>query len=229
MYNSAVKITILFLLSLCLTVQAQQEDYSKEKKEKSRSTYSDKTHTRGLEVEKGPKPDKKWDWAKARMGGNLSLAFGSGQVFIDASPTFGYRVHERIEVGAGYKIFYFKDDNVLLVDRNGFVVGSYAYNDFIHGPLAYSRVYVWEGVHVHAQYEMANKQPFDVNNPNDRINVHHLLLGAGYSSSIGKAGQINLSLLYNVLDQKESIYQFGTFGSIPLFLNISFGFGIGGR
>ena len=76
---------------------------------------------------------------------------------------------------------------------------------------------------------MANKEPYNLNNPENRINVHHLLLGAGYSSAIGNAGQINISLLYNVLDQDESIYQFGTFGSIPLFLNISFGFGIGGR
>jgi len=80
-----------------------------------------------------------------------------------------------------------------------------------------------------AQYEMANKEPYDLSRQDERVNAHHLLLGGGYSSAIGSVGQINIALLYNVIDSDESIYQFGTFGSFPLFLNVSLGFGINKR
>lgn len=217
-------ILIFLAASLALTGSsfAQEENYG-EKKDRTR------TQEENFEYNSVGDDSKKWDWTRARIGGNLGLAFRSGGVTIDASPTFGYRINNVLELGAGFKVFYFKDDNIPLVDGNGYVIGYVPYKDLLYGPIVYTRLFVWEGVFAQAQYEMVNKEPYYLDNPNDRINVHHLLLGGGYSSSLGNVGHIYISLLYNVLDTKESIYQFGTFGAFPLLLNVSFGFGIGGR
>lgn len=213
---------ILGLAGLSIPALAQVEDYNQ--KDRNRN---DRTSTSSDFEYNSSNDGKKWDWSRARIGGNLGMAFGSSGIMIDASPTFGYLLNRVVELGAGYKIFYYKYDDLYAYDRNGNLYQIF-YKDFIHGPIGYGRFTVWNGIFVMGQYEMANKDPYYPDNPNDRINVHHLLLGGGYSSAIGSAGQINISLLYNVLDQKESIYQFGTFGDFPLLLNISVGFGISG-
>jgi len=61
-----------------------------------------------------------------------------------------------------------------------------------------------------------------------RINVHHLLLGGGYAAPIGKIGVFNIAVLFNVLNNSESIYR-GTFGDFPMLLNMGFAFGLGGK
>ncbi|MCP4120962.1 MAG: hypothetical protein GY751_04350 [Bacteroidetes bacterium] len=212
---------ILIAFSISSTnVIAQVEDYGEKEKTPRRAT----TPTDEFEYD-SENDGKKWDWTKARIGGNLGLAFHSGGLLVDASPTFGYKVHKMVELGAGMKIFYYKDE---VGYYDGLLYRSYSYKDFIYGPIAYGRFNVWEGVFVMAQYEMANKETYQWDS-NDRVNAHHLLLGGGYSSPIGNVGQVNISLLYNVIDSDESIYQFGTFGNFPLFLNVSMGFGINKR
>jgi hypothetical protein len=227
-FRSAVIGLIAMWLGCGFAAYAQVEDYGKEDNRPARQQAEEEEKFEYNSSNDG----KRWDWSKARIGGNFALAFSSGAILVDATPTFGYKVHNMVEVGGGYKIFYYKDDAIPLVDGNGFIVGFVDYKDFIHGPIGYGRFNVWQGVFLMGQYEMANKEPYyvDINDPTsfNRINVHHLLLGGGYSSPIGSAGQINISLLYNVLDQRESIYQFGTFGDFPLLLNISVGFGISG-
>lgn len=173
---------------------------------------------------------KKWDWANARIGGNFGLAFERGGIFLETSPTFGYKINHIVELGAGFKMFFYKDDAVPLVDASSGVVYDFIpYKSLTYGPIGYGRFSIWEGIFAMAQYEMVNKEPYYIDNPNDRINVHHLLIGGGYSVTVGGTGNLNISLLYNVLDNRESIYQFGTFGNFPLLLNISMGFGFSGR
>lgn len=219
------KIALLALLLIAVTGVAQVEDYGDDRKRPVRPDAPEGDNFSYDSENDG----KKWDWSKARIGGNFGLAFYSGGLMLDASPTFGYKVHPRVEVGAGMKIFYYKDNDVPLVDNLGYIYDYVPYKDLIYGPIGYGRFTVWEGIFIMGQYEMANKEPYYLDNPNDRINVHHLLLGGGYAASVGQAGQVNISLLYNVLDNEESIYQFGTFGNFPLLLNVSFGFGFNRR
>jgi len=214
----------IFILVLVLgfsVVQAQQEDYKKQENKVNRSTQNEFEYN-------SDNSGKKWDWANARMGGNFGMSFRNGGLFIDASPTFGYRINQVVELGAGFKTLYYRQRDVNFDNSNN----TFVYTSLTYGPLAYGRFTIWDGIFAMAQYEMANKNPFHITSfdqLNDRINVHHLLIGGGYSTPIGGAGNLNISLLYDVIDDKESIYQFGTFGEFPLLLNVSVGFGINRR
>lgn len=212
---------IIFCLALILSFSissAQQEDYGKKEKKVDKVPQEDKFEYNSSN------PDKKWDWSKARIGGNFGLSFNNRGLFIDASPTFGYKINRVVELGAGFKTLYYRQKDFY---TDG--VNFYDYSSLTYGPLAYGRFTIWDGIFAMAQYEMANKNPINISSideSNQRLNVHHLLIGGGYSTSIGGAGNLNISLLYDVIDHPESIYQFGTFGDFPLLLNISVGFGI---
>lgn len=199
-------------------VWAQEEDYNQKEDRHSKAPKEEFEYN-------SLNSDKKWDWANARMGGNFGMSFRNGGLFIDASPTFGYRINKVVELGAGFKTLYYRQKDVNFDNSNN----TFVYTSLTYGPLAYGRFTVWDGIFAMAQYEMANKNPYHITSfdqLNDRINVHHLLVGGGYSTPIGGAGNLNISLLYDVIDDEESIYQFGTFGDFPLLLNVSMGFGI---
>ena len=222
-------LSVLLVAFLSVNINAQQEDYGK-KEQKPRKTEE-------FDYNSDPKlkkdgTEKKWDWSKVRIGGNFgaSFSFGdNGAIYLDASPTFGYRINEVLELGGGFKNIYSKYNNVAVVDQNGNILYYTGFKDYVYGPVGYGRFHIWKGIMAMTQYEMVNKKSYFINADNsvDRVNVHHLLIGGGYSQSIGNVGQVNIALLYNVIDSDESIYQYGTFGDVPLFLNISVGFGIG--
>lgn len=160
---------------------------------------------------------KKEKLNRVRVGGNFGFQFGN-YTYVNVSPTVGYMVvNKRLELGGG---------PVFIYERFRYT-NNFAINLFTYGSDLYARGFLYKGFYLEARYDALNKTSyFDLNR---RLWVHHLLLGAGYAASIGKIGVFNISLLYNVLDNDESVYQ-GTFSSrLPLILNIGFGFGVGGR
>lgn len=172
--------------------------------------------------------EKKWDWSRARIGGSFGLQFGD-IVYIDISPSFGYYVIEnKLQVGLGFKNIYYNQKKEYVIYGTPY---SYpAFKTFLYGPSVFLQYNVWKGLFVHGEYELINKEPYYRYKYPDgaRINVSHLLLGAGFTQPMGKAGNFYISMLYNVLDNEESIYE-GTFGAVPLILRMGFGFGIAGR
>ena len=155
---------------------------------------------------------KKFDPSKLRIGGNFGLQFGN-YTFVNLSPTVGYIfLKDRLEVGAG-PIFIYQS-----VRYNY----NYRQSYLLYGGDFYTRGYIWKGIFAQAQYDLINKESYY---KNERINVHHLLIGGGYSTPIGNVGSFYASLMYNVLNNKESVYR-GTFGEFPLIMNVGFGFGI---
>ncbi|HNY56344.1 MAG TPA: hypothetical protein PKI86_11975 [Chitinophagales bacterium] len=154
---------------------------------------------------------------RLRLGGNFGLQFGS-YTYVNISPTAGYMVvKDRLELGGGpiliYQRFRFSNFN--------------SFSFFVYGADVYARGFLYKGLYLEARFDPVNKPSYY--NINRRIWVQHLLLGAGYAAPIGKIGVFNVSLLYNVLDNDESIYQ-GTFSDkVPLIVNMGFGFGIGGK
>jgi hypothetical protein len=213
-----------FLLLLTLTIglhtniQAQEEQYeSMQSRSDTGKVVKDVT-------------EKKWDWSRARIGGNFGLQFGD-VVYVDISPSFGYYVIEnKLQVGLGFKNIYYnqKRDYFYYIGSTRYV--SPGFKTFLYGPSVFLQYNVWKGLFVHGEYELINKEPYyRARYPEGaRINVSHLLLGGGFTQPMGKAGNFYLSLLYNVLDGDESIYT-GTFGALPLILRMGFGFGIPGR
>ena len=154
---------------------------------------------------------------RLRIGGNLGFQFGS-YTYVNLSPTVGYMViKNRLELGAGPIFIYQRVRN-----------SSYgAVSFFVYGTDVYARGFLYKGLYLEARYDAINKSSYYY--LNRRLWVHHLLLGAGYAAPIGKIGVINASVLYNVLNNRESVYR-GTFSDkVPLIVNIGFGFGIGGK
>lgn len=154
---------------------------------------------------------------RLRIGGNFGLQFGT-YTYINLSPTVGYMLAKnRLELGGGPIFIYQR-----------FRYSSYyAYSFFVYGADAYARGFLYKGLYLEARYDPVNKPSYY--NTDRRLWVHHLLLGAGYAAPIGKIGVFNISLLYNVLNNSESIYR-GTFSDkVPLIVNMGFGFGLGGK
>jgi hypothetical protein len=160
---------------------------------------------------------KKEKLNRLRLGGNFGLQFGN-YTYVNVSPTAGYMVvKDRLELGGG---------PILIYQRFRFSNFD-AFSFFVYGADVYARGFLYKGLFLEARYDVVNKPSYF--NLDRRLWVNHLLLGAGYAAPIGKIGVFNVSLLYNVLDNDESIYQ-GTFSNnFPLIINMGFGFGIGGK
>lgn len=220
------KVFILCMLFILLPARlfAQEEIYdnpiriidtlggSTANKPNTKSTKSDKKDDAKTAEEK-----RKERLNRLRIGGNFGLQFGS-YTYINISPTAGYLVAKnRLELGGGPIFIYqrYRYSNM------------YSYSFFVYGADAYARGFLYKGLYLEARYDPVNKPSYF--NADHRLWVHHLLLGAGYAAPIGKIGVVNISLMYNVLNNSESIYR-GTFSDkVPLILNVGFGFGLGGK
>lgn len=218
---------ILFTLLFCSTslkLSAQEETY--EQPIRIIDTLSDNNNTSNQKEKKdGTKKNdaktaiekRKEKLDRIRVGlGNFGLQFGT-YTYIQATPTIGYMViKDRLELGGG---------PILIYQRIRYT-NNYAESFFVYGLDIYARGYVYKGAYLEARYDLVNKPSyFDANK---RLNVNHLLIGAGYTQKLGKIGYFNGSLLFNVLNNDESIYR-GTFGNFPMILNLGFSFGLGGK
>lgn len=178
---------------------------------------SDKKEESGNEDALSKLEKKKEKLNNLRIGGSFGLQFGT-YTYVNVSPTIGYLMaKKRLELGGG---------PILIYQRYRYS-SNYAVSFFVYGADVYAKGYLYKGLYLEARFDPVNKPSyFDLNK---RLWVHHLLLGAGYAAPIGKIGSFYISLLYNVLDNDESIYQ-GTFSDeLPLILNMGFGFGVGGK
>jgi hypothetical protein len=231
-----MKQTFLFILLNFVIISfslAQEEIYDNSNKNNNRietseelpkddnTTIRNNKRTNNNEIEEDEKENeeestKKFDPSKLRIGGNFGLQFGS-YTYVNLSPTVGYLfLKDRLQLGAG-PIFIYQSIRY---------TNNFRQKSFVYGADIYARGYVWKGVYLQAQYDLVNKESYY--NFGQRLNVHHLLLGGGYAQPIGNAASFYISMLYNVINNDESVYQ-GTFGKIPLILNIGFGIGINKR
>jgi len=220
---------LLLLVCFCFINQntkAQEEKYDEpirivdtlyNENSTEETTNSKKENTKEKEDALSALEKKKELLNRLRIGGNFGLQFGN-YTYINLSPTVGYMaVKNRLEVGAGA---------VLIFERFR-ITNNFALSSFVYGADIYTRGFLYKGLYLEARYDPLYKTSYY--NIDRKLWVHHLLLGAGYASSIGKIGVFNVSLLFNVLDNDESVYR-GTFSSkFPLIFNVGFGFGAGGR
>lgn len=154
---------------------------------------------------------------RIRLGGNFGMQFGT-YTYINLSPTAGYLLAKNhLELGGG---------PIFIYQRYRYS-SNYSYSFFIYGANAYARGFLYKGLYLETRFEPINKPSYY--NIDRRLWVHHLLLGAGYAAPISKIGVFNVSMLYNVLNNEESVYR-GTFSDkVPLIINMGFGFGFGGK
>ena len=146
------------------------------------------------------------------VGGNVALTFGS-ITFVGASPIVGYKVSDDWSVGLGGSYYYYRDK-------------YYNYSTSIYGGLLMSRYIVYKGLFVEGDFEENNQDALTIVDPIagtftlSRKWIPSLLLGGGYSQSIGGRSAFFISILYDVIQNPNSQYY-----RIPV-IRAGFGFGL---
>jgi len=154
---------------------------------------------------------------RIRVGlSNFGFQFGT-YTSIQATPTISFMaIPDRLEIGVGTVLAYYRIKYAPSLSESFFVYGA---DVFVRG-------YVYKGAFLTAQYDLINKPSYY--DAYKKVNVSHLLLGAGYAQKLGKIGYFNAALLFNVLNGNESFYR-GTFGNFPMMISFGFTFGLGGK
>lgn len=150
-------------------------------------------------------PNKERILDKMFFGGNFGLQFGT-VTFIEVSPLVGYRITDRIAVGAGLTYeYYHYNDKVYDLKTNvygGRIFGRYMFTDYLFG---------------HVEYEYLNLEAFDFYRR--RVDVDSFLAGGGYMQRIGRNSAMTAMILYNFT---ESAYTPYTNPVIRIGFNIGF-------
>lgn len=136
-------------------------------------------------------------------GGNLGMQFGNYTV-IDISPQMGYFFNDRFAAGIGaiYQYFGHKDK-------------TYPVNSFqthFYGGRTFARLYFFESVFAHAEYEVLSLEtkyfdPYNLRHQTPRFWVSSVLLGGGYRQFISEFSSINLMVLWNINETVDTPYR----------------------
>lgn len=152
-----------------------------------------------------PFKDRVW------FGGGIGLSFGTVTA-IQLDPLVGYFLdhNHKLSVGLGPSYAYYLDNRY---------VPAYELNNY--GYRVFSRYRVIEQAFLHAEFLHVNTQPFyNFDNHIGRIWVPHLLVGAGYVQPLGGRSSFYIQVLFEVLQDPNSIY----YATGPIF---SGGVGVG--
>ncbi|WP_147323412.1 hypothetical protein [Chitinophaga silvatica] len=153
---------------------------------------------------------KGFDRSRLILGGSLGAVFGD-YTNLDLSPIIGYRFSEYIAAGVNVNAQY----------------GSYRLRDYytgntsqrdkytIFGAGVWGRVYPLPMLFVHVQpeYNFINQSSTVYNSVGDKqtfkynYSVPSLLVGAGYTQSVGGRVGIGISILYDVIQDDRSPYR----------------------
>ena len=121
--------------------------------------------------------------AQIITGGNISLNYANG-FYLDLSPMIGYK-WEKINVG--FSPFYAYRQNT-------------SSSDYSFGGRVFSQFYFVENIFLHAEVDASNVSYY-----NSRKWVYGIPLGAGYQSNISENVGMQISILYDVLLDKNSL------------------------
>ncbi|MCS6916624.1 MAG: hypothetical protein RMK52_06340 [Chitinophagales bacterium] len=127
------------------------------------------------------------------FGGNIGLSFGD-VTYIAAEPLVGYRLTPNLVTGIGMRYIYYRDN-------------FYNYTTSIYGGSVFGRYYLVKGIFGETSFELNSLQAYDpLDQQLSRIWVPSWLVGAGYSSSLGRGAGFYFSILYDLLQDPHSPY-----------------------
>lgn len=148
------------------------------------------------------------------FGGGFDFAISSYGTVLGISPLVGYRVSPSFDVGARvtYNYYSYNDDFI-----------KYSTNNYGGGAFARYYLFFFNDLFLHAEYEALNYEWPQYVQPNGDVVktrdwVSSLFVGGGYRQWIGQSAFVNITVLWNVLDDINSPY------SNPIF---RIGFGVG--
>ena len=144
-----------------------------------------------------PLADRFW------FGGGIGLNFGTVTA-IQLEPMVGYYVdkNNKLSVGTGLSYWYYRDNRfvpALVYDGLGYRI--------------FTRVRPIDQFFAHAEfYHLNAERYFQFEDVTRRIWIPHLLVGGGYVQSLGGNSSIYFQVLFDVLQDPNSIY-----GDQPVF------------
>lgn len=132
------------------------------------------------------------------FGGGVGLSFGTVTA-IQVDPLVGYKVDQagKFSVGLGASYWYYQDNRFAPpINYSG-----YGYRTF-------TRYRVLEPLYLHAEFLHLNVERYSLaDDAIRRIWVPHLLVGAGYVQSMGGRSSIYFQILFDVLQDPNSVYR----------------------
>ena len=129
---------------------------------------------------------------KFYTGGNFGLSFGTVTA-IDISPIIGYKITKDFSAGVGVIYMYYSD-------------AQYHFSTNAYGGRLFARHLIIENLFAHVEYELINRDAFDLNDHLIRVNVTGVLVGGGYTQRIAGNSFFNIMALWNLNDNPYSLY-----------------------
>lgn len=132
---------------------------------------------------------------KMVFGGSLGLQFGT-QTIVDVSPMTAYRITKRLMFGVSPTYKYY---SYLPLNYNR------RYRSNVLGGGLFSRFYLMDQFYTHFEYEFLHYRSFDGSSIqyNDYKSI---LLGGGYMERLSGNSYFTISVLWNLNDTYNSIY-----------------------
>jgi hypothetical protein len=142
----------------------------------------------GQEKEKERAPWKD----KIVIGGDVILSFSTNATQVGLSPLIGYRLSERLVSGVGMTYIY----------------GSFRdYESHLRGLRQFNRFSVTDELFLHAEFEQSSYIfKFPLERESIRYEFPAILVGGGYRSSLGGRSGISITVLYDILQDRNSLY-----------------------
>ena len=146
------------------------------------------------------------------VGGGIAATFGT-VTYVGLAPVVGYQVTPKLMAGIGISYYYYQDNRY-----------APPYKNSIYGGMLFSRYMIFKGLYAEANFEENSQVVYALDPTNGNILTQRewipsLLLGGGYSQSMGRNSAVFISILYDVIQNPNSQYY-----KIPV---IRAGFGIG--
>lgn len=168
-----------------------------------------------------------WDRDNILVGGDFRFTGGSGFLSLGVAPMFGYKLMKNLFAGVQLGYNYDK----LKIDPNYLPAGSttntFNFNAYTTG--LWMRYLILQSIYLQAGVEY---NFFDTYVPDDITGLYHKItlqspsvpVGIGFRQPVNNRISLNTTLLYDILNDPQSYYQFKGNGGIDFRIGVLVGF-----
>ena len=137
------------------------------------------------------------------FGGDFGLSLGRTQTFINLSPLMGYKLNEKLSIGAG-PVFQYWQDQVIYINEQTGVQYQENVSSLIYGGKGFGRLFLFKDFFANVEFEYISANLPIQERLTERRWIPALWMGAGYMIRLNKKAGINIMALYNPLFDKQN-------------------------
>jgi hypothetical protein len=159
-----------------------------------------------LGIPTDPKIDKTKELSfgeRLYFGGDFGLSLGRTQTFINLSPLVGYKLNEKLSIGAGPVFQYWQDQVVYINEQTGFQYQKKV-SSLIYGGKGFGRLFLFKDFFANVEFEYISADLPIQEGLTERRWIPAIWAGAGYMIKLNKNAGINIMALYNPLFDKQN-------------------------